>query len=224
MNIPVSKLRLRNRIVAMLPGLAAAWERFRFGQVELKRYETEGLGGALPPVLKRALIRKIALQNGLTSFVETGTYLGDTPWRLLDLFAELHTIELSPILASLARERFKRFPKVHVYEGDAGELIFDVVQRLRTPTLFWLDSHWCAGFTARAKVNCPIFRELEAIFLHSVSPYAILIDDAADFGGANDYPMLQKLLEFIAQHNSSLRVFVENNIVFAIPQVSQCIS
>ena len=221
MDIPLARLRLRNRIIGMFPGLASAWERFRFAQVELKRYETEGFGGALPPVLKRAVIRKIALQNALTSFVETGTYLGDTPWRLRDVFDEIHTIELSPVLSAFAKQRFKDFPKIHVYQGDSGELMAEVVRKLRTPTCFWLDSHWSAGFTAKAKMNCPILRELEAIFQNCNVPYAILIDDAADFGGADDYPMMEHLIEFIARHNSSLRVFVENNIVSGLPPVKQ---
>jgi hypothetical protein len=217
MTVPVSKLRFRNQITRVFPRLTALWERFQFARLDLRRYELEGFGGALPPILKRATIRKCVLHHGLTTFVETGTYLGDTPWRLRDLFGEIHTIELSPVLATLAKQRFKSFPKIHVYEGDAGEIISEVVQKLSSPTCFWLDSHWSAGFTARAKVNCPIFSELEGIFLRCRVPYAILVDDAADFSGANGYPTLDSLKKFILGHNSQLRVFVENNIVFAVP-------
>ena len=218
-SIWIYRLKLRNYLTDLLPSLAVARQRLRFALVDLKRYETEGFRAPLPDILKRAVLRRVALESKCATLVETGTFLGDTPWQLRDAFLEIHTVEISPVLASLAKERFKRYPFIHCYEGDSGTLLAEIVPDLKTPTLFWLDGHYSHGNTGGAEIDCPILRELETIFSHCKVPYTILIDDARTYGHDKGMPPLEMLLEFIRRHNSNLRVFVENDMIFATPTV-----
>src|SRR5258708_6501834 len=68
--------------------------------------------------LEPAFLSDLAAAFGLRAFVETGTFLGNTTAIAGGIFAEVHTIELSPELAAQARTRFAATPHVHVHEGD----------------------------------------------------------------------------------------------------------
>ena len=217
MHITPFKIRWRNRFYRYFPHTAAFIERIRFLRVHLKRYEQVGLTLPLPGLLKRAILLRVAREQACEALVETGTYLGDTPWQLRRAFKEIHTIEVNPELAGLARERFQGYPYIHAHEGDSGKLLFTVVPGLQSPTLFWLDGHYSAGITGRAESDCPIFEELRAIFELSKTPYAILIDDARCFGVDQDYPTIEALEKFILKHNNRLTVRVENDIIFVLP-------
>jgi len=217
MEITPSLIRRRNRIAALFPRLVLLWEQIYFARKVLPRYEKEGFAPPLPAILKRAVIRKAALDNNCKILVETGTYAGNTPWNLKELFVELHTIEISPILVQLAKERFANIPQVHVHEGDSGSVLSQVVPNLTASTLFWLDGHYSGGVTGRTSVKeYVVFRELETIFSSCKVPYVILIDDARCFGTDEDYPSIEALRDFVARKNNALKVHVESDIIYLV--------
>jgi hypothetical protein len=127
--------------------------------------------------VKVLAIRRYARSYGLRSFVETGTYLGDTVAGVLDQFDDCVTIELSPDLHDRARARFAAAPQVTCLHGDSGALIAGVISRLDRPALFWLDAHDSGGATASAGYD-PIAKEIEAIYADRGRPHVVLIDDA----------------------------------------------
>src|SRR5215469_3992469 len=74
-------------------------------------------GGALDPEFSGALARAF----GLRTFIETGTFLGDTIAAQVDRFDRLVSIELKPDLVEKARARFMPHPKVSIIQGHSAD-------------------------------------------------------------------------------------------------------
>jgi hypothetical protein len=147
--------------------------------------------------VKHAAIVEHARRFGLDALFETGTYLGITVSAMLPHFSDIYSVELGADLYRKAQETFKGNPKVHLFWGDSGEVLGEVLPSLGKRLLFWLDAHWSMGITARGKVDTPILEELRTIF--SFCPdCAILIDDAREFKGApTPYPSLPDLRSYV---------------------------
>jgi len=161
-----------------------------------------GSSGCAPPPLKRMVICAYLRRFRLQSFVETGTYCGDTLAMVAqDAKIQCTSIELSPLYAQSARTRFKKYSNVKILEGDSGILITEVVKELNQPALFWLDGHYSAGDTAKGQVNTPVSQELAAILDSPIKDHVVLIDDVRHFDGSQDYPWLDEVLSNIRLKN-----------------------
>jgi hypothetical protein len=126
-----------------------------------------------PQTVKVRVIRTHARRFGIRTFVETGTFKGETIAAVADAFDRRITIELSTELWRKARERL---PGVECLLGDSSAVLKHIVPLLNNPALFWLDAHASGGDTIDSGVG-PIFEELQTIFA-SGKPHVILIDDA----------------------------------------------
>jgi hypothetical protein len=135
---------------------------------------------------KRVLLMDYARKFKCTTFVETGTYKGDTVKAMLvsGLFQQIHTIDIYLDRAQAARNRYASFPNIHCWHGDSAEQMPEILRYVETPTLFWLDAHHSGGQIARVKglIETPLMKELEAILSHPLAAqHVILIDDARYF-------------------------------------------
>jgi len=130
-----------------------------------------------PPAVKVRALRRYAAAFGLTTFVETGTYLGETVAAVADLFERCITIELSPELWRRASAALEPRANVSCLQGDSSDVLPKVLQRIEAPALFWLDAHASGGETVNSGRG-PIFDELAAIYAHPIKGHVILIDDA----------------------------------------------
>lgn len=150
------------------------------------RVRLAGLPTHVPPspAFKHRVIKEHA--HGLDTFVETGTFRGDTIEAVRTLFRDVWSIELSPDLAAAARKRFAASPNVQIVEGDSGTALPELLPRLDGPVLFWLDGHWCGGDTAMGETETPILAELQTVLARPETD-VILIDDARLLG-RGDYP------------------------------------
>lgn len=163
-------------------------------RLEVRRWHAAGRPAPPPPFVKRQTIRSYARRYGLRSFVETGTFYGDTAAAVRSQVDTVITIEISPLLAAKARRRFELDQHVRVLEGDSGELLPDLMSGLPA-TLFWLDGHYSGGVTGRGEEDTPIRAELATIFAHAAGRgHVILIDDARHFDGS-EYPSLREIAE-----------------------------
>jgi hypothetical protein len=109
-------------------------------------------------------------------FVETGTYLGSgIRFALRAGFPEIHSVEISPELAKNAKAMFAPFPQVHIWEGNSGTMLWDVIKDLDKPITFWLDGHMGAP-NPHGKAT-PLLEELEQIKQHPIKNHTIIIDD-----------------------------------------------
>jgi hypothetical protein len=135
--------------------------------------------GPLPSRAKRRLLRQYAREFGLHILVETGSFFGDTVAALRREFDHIYSIELSPQLASRARQRFRTLPNVTIIQGDSGSVLADVIRDMHRPVLFWLDGHFSGGTTARGPLDTPVIAELEVVLSQPALGHVVLIDDAA---------------------------------------------
>lgn len=185
--------------------------RWRYGSLYLNMEKSGNL--APPPYeVKRLTILLYAKLYHLTTFVETGTYLGDTVDALKCDFEKIYSIELQHDLYDQAKRRFADFDHIHVIFGDSGKVLPEILGNIHNPCLFWLDGHYSSGNTARGSKDTPIIEELSHILSHSTADHVILIDDARLFNGQGDYPTLNQIRWFI--HSRSDYLFdIQHDII-----------
>lgn len=181
--------------------------------------------GALDPVK----IEKIARLNGARTFIETGTYLGDTVASVRPLFDRVFSIELSAELYERAVHRFSGDSGVTLLLGDSSTQLLEAVNRAGDPrAIVWLDAHWSGGNTAKADENTPIVQELKAISSTFLDQAIILVDDLRYFinippgfevheanGG---YPLLQDLLSNIRKLWPDRVAWINGDVLLIFPE------
>lgn len=143
--------------------------------------------------MKRVTLRHYALQHRLRTFVETGTFRGDTVDFMLPVMDSIHSIELSDELHAAAVTRFRGQSKVHLHKGDSGIVLANIIAKLDSPALIWLDAHYSGKMTALGAEETPVLAELKAVFEANSFPHVILIDDVRDFEKKESYPRLQHI-------------------------------
>jgi hypothetical protein len=211
-------LFFRNLTHRWFPNVAGALEDWRKTKLYRRHIMKHGFLMPLPPFIKRSIILRYALDHHCKTLVETGTQYGDTPYLFRDKFDTIYTIELSSSLAAMARKRFRPFSHIEVIEGDSGQKLAELLPRLRSKVLFWLDGHYSAGLTARGSKDCPIYAELHSIASLCKVPFVVLIDDARCFGHDKDYPSLTDLEAFVQSALPSHYMGVNNDIIHLIPR------
>ena len=151
---------------------------------------------------KRNILIDYARRFGPKTFIETGTYKGDTVKAMLqaDCFDIIHTIDIYADRVDKAERRFASFPQVYCWQGDSAIVLPELLADLVEPALFWLDAHHSGKQIARKEglISTPIVAELTSILKHDcAADHVILIDDyryMAEFGGKYDsYPTEEDL-------------------------------
>jgi len=151
------------------------------------------------------------------TFIETGTFKGDSIASVRSLFEELHTGELSPELYRAAEIRFETDPSIHCHLGSSPDILKELAKKVRDkPVMYWLDAHWCsAENVAGGESQCPLLQELEAIKpIHQDS--IVWIDDARYFMSPPTAPLVSKGWPTFQQVLDKLSALSDvHNIVFA---------
>lgn len=175
---------------------------------------------------KRAIILGYKNTYGCETFVETGTFLGDTVEVMRHLFKKVYSIELSEALAEKAQKRFEKNPEVTILQGDSGSKLGEIVPILTPPVLYWLDGHFSGSMyigdelieTALGDLGSPIIKELECILAKGIGGNVILIDDARLFVGKDGYPEYNALVNFLSTLNiAPSQVSRKRDIIRIIP-------
>lgn len=179
---------------------------------ELREWERKGKRGPLPYLLKQRVIKEYAHKFSLKTFIETGTYLGDMVKAVSDTFNRIISIEIDPWLAERAKKRFSIYPHISILQGDSRQLLPGLLASMGQPCLFWLDAHYSGGITAKSEVETPIEQELRCILSH-FAEHVILIDDARNFVGTNDYPTLQAVRDLVNELRPGWVVEVNDDII-----------
>jgi hypothetical protein len=178
-----------------------------------RAWEKQGRPSPPPHIVKEELIRDYAKNFNTHILIETGTYLGDMVHAMKKSFSRIISFELDQQLAAQAQQRFAKDSHVEIVQGDSGKLLGDYLATINEPCLFWLDGHYSGGITAKGALETPIKNELTAILSHPVEGHVILIDDARCFTGENDYPTLEELRDFVAEHKSKHKFSVEHDVI-----------
>ncbi len=161
----------------------------------------------------------------INTFIETGTYLGDTTALAAEVFPIIHTIELLPTFYEKAVERFQYNYNVTVHLGDSAKIFPTLLPTLATAenqVLFWLDGHVMDCQSEDEKefsttAYTPIMQELTTIKNINFEGDVLLIDDLRLFGtlldnqrlplaGKREYPLLADVCALM-QDSYSYKVF-----------------
>ncbi|HOX07106.1 MAG TPA: hypothetical protein PK280_11950 [Planctomycetota bacterium] len=167
------------------------------------------------------LVLWLAQEFGLDTFVETGTYRGDTALWASDHFSRVITIEGSAELYTKARARLAG-RNVSIVQGDSREKLAEVTRSLGGPALFWLDAHWCGENSCGSDRQCPLLDELAAV-ADSPHGHFIMIDDARLFmappphpNKAEQWPSLADVLGKLQAYHARYAIIFDDVIV-AVP-------
>jgi hypothetical protein len=179
----------------------------------MNSWRKNGYSVPVPSLVKQGVIIDYQKKYNCSTFIETGTYLGDTVEAMKTKFKKVISIELGMDLYINAKERFLNVKNVEIFQGDSGKVLPQIVLGLKDPAIFWLDGHYSAGITAKGDKICPILEELDAIFENSNLNHVLLIDDARDFVGEGDYPTIERLTDYIKSKNERYNVQVKHDII-----------
>ena len=184
---------------------------------EISQWEKIGKPYPPPHIIKEKIVKEYAEKFSIKTLVETGTYYGDMIWATVDTFNQIYSIEIDEKLYKEAKEKFAKFNHISILLGDSGKVIPKIIEQLNEKILFWLDGHTSPGFLPPSQIDlCPIKEELSNIFNHKIKDHVILIDDAHDFLGSNDYPTIKEI-ENIVSSKKYLDIKIENNIIQIYP-------
>lgn len=176
-----------------------------------------------PPLVKILTIVSYLKQYQYKFFVETGTFLGDTTDSIARIGGRfgMHaiTIELADQLYDNAVKRFADRPNIECLHGDSGALMPQVVERLTSPAIFWLDGHYSGGMTACGETETPVMQELETIFASPIKNHLILVDDVRLFG-TGGYPTVAAVEALAREALPESRVVVSNDILRIEPPLA----
>jgi hypothetical protein len=187
--------KLVNAIKSILMHTPASWVCLPvYRQYQLCEWVRAGKPIPPPVKFKQQIVKEYAKRFRLRIFVETGTYMGEMVNAVKNRFDQIYSIELGLELYENTKRRFADKKNITIIHGDSGEVLDEVLGHVNQPCLFWLDSHYSGGITAKGEVETPIRRELSHIFNHSIaSHHVILIDDARLFIGEHDWPTIEEL-------------------------------
>lgn len=181
--------------------------------------------GAITFSLDNKLVEAIKRKLPAAIFFETGTYKGDTLNEQKGKFSQLITVELSEELWNDARLRFINDDHVTVIHGDSPKILAEFYNQLSQKSVcYWLDAHWCiAESTAGEKSQCPLLKELEAIYkLNKES--VILIDDARLFLAPplapheiSEWPIIHDVIKNLYALSDEHEIMVINDVIIYYP-------
>jgi len=159
----------------------------------------------------------------ITTFIETGTYKGQTSLWAADNFECVVTIEGDGNRYGKTKPVFKDKPNVEPIYGDSRTALQPIVSKLRKPALIWLDAHWCGNYDKSVGTmgECPIEDELKTLAKYKTR-HIILIDDARLFVNPppmphdpDQWPTLDKIKGLLPDDYS---VSIWNDAIIAVPQ------
>ncbi|MEQ9454307.1 MAG: hypothetical protein RLN76_06915 [Phycisphaeraceae bacterium] len=172
----------------------------------------------------RDLILQLQYAFGYRSFIETGTFQGDTALWAGQRFDNVWTIEAQEAIYQAAR---KRWPdgNIHWTLGDTRSALPKVLDQLDSDAIFWLDAHWSGGdtFGEAAQDECPLLDEL-AMIRSDARDHVILIEGARLFLSPPQRPHRIASWPTITQVIDALRtasnpyIVVHDDVIIAVPQ------
>ena|ERR1700733_8281433 len=139
--------------------------------------------------MKYLTLRSLGKRTGARYLIESGTFLGVTAARCSRSFERVLTMELDIDLAQQATTYLRRFSNVEVFQGDAVQLLPQLIARedARAAVVF-LDGHYSGGKTALGDIPEPAIPELEILAQHRDKICGIVVDDFRLFGAEAGFP------------------------------------
>lgn len=153
------------------------------------------------------------------TWIETGTYLGDTTEFLSLWGTQIYSIEPGPKLYADAVARFKGQANVQILFGLSEEVLPALLPKVSGDVCFWLDGHYSDELTHKGPQDTPIADELSCIGNHvrRWKSTVVMIDDVHLFTGQKHiygpYPTIAEVMDWAKRH--TLRYTIESDIFIA---------
>lgn len=119
--------------------------------------------------------------NPFHTFVETGTYRGETIFAMEPFFETLHTVEIKKEFLDACKAKYTG-NKIHFHLGDSSTILPKILSNIQGDAVFFLDGHWSNKDTGRGAKDVPLFEELDSINLLLNGKALLIIDDYRLFG------------------------------------------
>tara|TARA_X000000368_G_scaffold50416_1_gene35977 strand:+ start:760 stop:1386 length:627 start_codon:yes stop_codon:yes gene_type:complete len=146
---------------------------------------------------KMSRIRDFKNKYNFESFIETGTFYGQTTRFASKIFKNVVSIEIYEPLFLLNKELFRKYLNVEILFGDSKHKLEDAIKITNGSTLFWLDGHYSGNGTGIGDAICPILQEIETIKKYCDRSFTIIVDDKRLFNGKDSYPKIDEFKSFI---------------------------
>lgn len=180
-------------------------------------WERRKFAAPSPQFIKQTVL----LRNGSSgaTWVETGTFLGDTTHVLSSAAVRVYSIEPEPTLFANAVKRFETTANVEIINGISEKVFPDLLPKLSGDICFWLDGHYSAGPTYQGPRDTPIVDELDCIEKNIVhfGKMVVMIDDVRCFDPSNtsypSYPPIDFLVDWARKNK--LNWHIEHDIFVA---------
>lgn len=198
-------------------GMVNSANRLRFAVGETRRWMGRSFEAPSPNWVKRKVIMRLGIRGG--TWIETGTYFGDTTACMARTGDRVISIEPQESLHARAKARFARMPNVELLLGSSEQVFPAIMARLSGDATFWLDGHFSGGRTYQSESDTPVRLELEEIArrLPSLGRLCVMVDDIRHFRpedpGCADYPSLDWVVDWCRTHG--LRWHVEHDMLVA---------
>jgi hypothetical protein len=174
-------------------------------------------GGPSPKIVKDSVLIANSTPGG--TWVETGTFLGETTALLAVHATKVYSLEPEPELYRRAKRKFAGHSNVEIINGASENEFPTLIPKLRGPLNFWLDGHYSAGATFKGDIDTPIIQELKCIEDHidALHPVSVLVDDVRCFDPLlpeyEGYPPLDYLVDWARRNH--LKWHIEHDIFIA---------
>lgn len=182
--------------------------------------------GAVTFSLDPELLAVLGGEVSFTTFVETGTFRGDSIKVVQGRVPRVISVESDARLAAEASVAFADDASVLIVSASGAEALLELRPELDgQDVLFWLDAHWCAmpDGDAPAESQCDLITEIDAIGRLSDNS-VVLIDDARLFlspppapHDAAQWPRLHEVLDALTKVSPTHELAVVNDVIAFFP-------
>jgi hypothetical protein len=171
-----------------------------------------------------SLVRALKDQFSISTFVETGTLLGNTAFWACSHVRKVVSIEADQQLYQLARKNFQAIRSIDLRFGKSEHVLKEVLLALdKSPALFWLDAHWSGPGTAGESHECPLLDEIVVID-SGESEHIILIDDARLFVNGppaphkrDQWPSIFVVIDYLRTRFPNSYIAIWNDVIIRVP-------
>ena len=176
-----------------------------------------GFSAPSPHFIKQACLIRNSQPNA--TWVETGTYLGQTTEFLSKFGRKVYSIEPEPTLFANAKKYFNNFKNVEILNGTSETTFPVLLPKINGNVNFWLDGHYSAGITFKGPQDTPILDELKIISNNIIhfDKICVLIDDIRCFNPHKSeystYPSVDILVDWAKEN--ALNWHIEHDIFVA---------
>jgi hypothetical protein len=176
-----------------------------------------GYAAPSPHFIKQACL----LRNGFSgaTWVETGTFLGQTTQLLARNASHVYSIEPEIRLYKRANKLFRGAKNIKIINGTSEDIFPELLPIISGNVNFWLDGHYSAGITFKGPKDTPIIDEITHIGcnINRYQKVCVLIDDIRCFNPRlpeyGSYPPLETLVEWARKYK--LDWHIEHDIFIA---------